>query len=140
MLRCTPRVVRIGRWICVDGKRPVVNFLIRWLTSKWIRLIKIYLLLVQHEKVNLLLLSIKGLRSFAYCGFISAPVILLKSIHPCHLQSSLDYHDVLMHFIRIGYLDWQHVVTTKTIYSIFLIKKKQENWLLFKYFLQDKSE
>lgn len=28
-------------------------------------------------KMNLLLLSIKGLRSFMYCEFISAPVIIL---------------------------------------------------------------
>ena len=28
---------RIGRWICADGKWPVINFLVRCLTRKWIR-------------------------------------------------------------------------------------------------------
>ena len=40
-------------------------------------------------KMNLLLLSIKGLRSFMYCELISIAVILLIDIP---LSLSLDYH------------------------------------------------
>ena len=68
--------------------------------------------------MNLLLLSIKGLRSFLYCEFISTVVILVINIYLCHLVLTIILKCTPC-IIRIGV--WNCVDVKRPIFN-FLVK------------------